>query len=65
MFGINNAHVEIYTVSKKVAYIEANMRDQSLDTLQALGRGRMYDSVSTQGLKYMLPGGLLVFLRTD
>ena len=65
MFHILNAHVEFYDFSTTIVYIVANMKDQSYETLVRLGRGRMYDSVSTQALKYNLPNGLLVMLRTD
>ncbi len=65
MFEINNAQVDLYSKGKYVSYILANIEDQTYETIVALGRGRMYDCISTSGLKYNLPGGLIVFLRTD
>lgn len=65
MFHILNAHVELYKHSHEVSYIQASMKDQVLQTLVFLGRGKMYHSTSTNALKYNLPGGITVFLRTD
>jgi len=65
MFHIANAHVEFYDFSTTIAYIVAHIQDQSYETLMRLGRGRMYDSISNQALKYNLPNGLMVMLRTD
>ena len=64
MFHISNARVEFYGFSVNIAYIVAEMKDQSYETIMKLGRGRMYDSVATSALKYNLPNRLLVMLRT-
>ncbi len=65
MFEINKTQVNMYSRGKYISYILANIEDQTYETIMALGRGRMYDCISTSGLKYSLPGGLVVFLRTD
>lgn len=67
MFEINNAKVVLYSIlcGRSISYIMANIRDQPYETLIVLGRGKMYEFISTDGLKYNLPNGLKVFLRTD
>lgn len=65
MFDIVNSITVFFSHDKTLSHIVAKMEDQSLETLMVLGRGRMFDCATSDGLKYILPGGVLVMLRTD
>ena len=58
--------VTVYSNGKYVSHIIARIEELDYDVLMALGRGKMYQATpGTNALKYHLPNGLMVILRTD
>ena len=64
MFDIRNANV-VFNSDKEVSIVTAELADQDLEVLMALGRGTMYSSIPGMALKYNLPNRVLLGLWCD
>jgi hypothetical protein len=65
MFKIENATVDIYSWSRHISSVAAKISDQSIETLKALGRGKMICNGESMILRYDLADGLTIYLDTE